>query len=82
MESVSPLEWCTYERVEEIEIRGEGFTGNLIMEEASCTFTISSSDEEVYGERGVVAIFVPNFNISTVANRGIASYEAVRHLPQ
>ena len=37
-----------FEEVEEVKIRGEGFTGNLVMEEASCTFRIN--EDEIFGE--------------------------------
>ena len=50
-----------FEEVEEVEIKGEGFTGNLVMEEASCTFRIN--EDEVYGERKQAAIGTLDNNI-------------------
>lgn len=46
-----PSKWCEFEDVEEVEVRGQGFTGNLVMENASCTFR--TEDNEYYGEPNI-----------------------------
>jgi hypothetical protein len=43
--SLEPDEWCLSDPVEEIEIRGEGFTDNLDMENAVCTFQMTNNQE-------------------------------------
>ena len=48
MEYVEPAKWCVLEEVEEVRVVGGGFTGNLDMEEASCTFRIN--DDELLGK--------------------------------
>ena len=42
--SVSPAEWCLADSVSEVEIRGEGFTDNAVMEDATCTFQTSNGN--------------------------------------
>lgn len=48
IDSLRPSKWCVFEEVAEVEVRGQGFTGNLVMENASCTFRVNQ--DEVYGE--------------------------------
>ena len=43
-----PDKWCVFDEVEEVEVTGEGFTGNLMMENATCTFR--TEDNEIYGK--------------------------------
>lgn len=45
--SLSPEMWCQHEQVEEVQVRGEGFTDNLVLNSASCTFRMGSQE---YGE--------------------------------
>ena len=42
------MEWCLADSVSEIEIRGEGFTDNAVMQDATCTFQTSGGNN--YGE--------------------------------
>lgn len=48
---VRPARWCVFEEVEEVEVVGEGFTGNLDMEESSCMFRIN--EDELFGKEGL-----------------------------
>lgn len=49
--SVKPSRWCVLEEeVEELQLIGQGFTGNLVMEDAFCSFRING--DNIYGEEG------------------------------
>lgn len=45
---MQPAQWCVFEELDEVEVVGEGFTGNLDMEKSSCTFRIN--DDELWGK--------------------------------
>jgi hypothetical protein len=71
---VEPQTWCVLEEeVEEVTLVGQGFTGNLVPEEAFCSFRI---DDEVYGEYEVWEGAKPStLNLSIVGRLSFAKKE-------
>ena len=51
---MKPSRWCVFDELEEVEVRGEGFTGNLDMDEATCTFRIN--EDEIYSKKSAIKL--------------------------
>ena len=59
--SVEPEEWCLFDEVEEVEITGDGFTDNIIRENASCTFR--TQDNQLFGNYNTQTSILVQFSI-------------------